>query len=105
MAWAGHLRPSLLVSVLGIDLRVIGHLKPRGRDDFKSQSRGDSIVVSILWCPAPEIVAIMIYYMPKHHIFNAVAPENVMGLIFHEMQRIMCKCKSMTFSGATPLKI
>ena len=62
---------------------VIDHLNPRGRDNFKSRSRGDSIVVSILWCPAPEIVAIMIYCMQKHDIFNGVAPENVMDLHLH----------------------
>ena len=56
-----HLRPSLSVSVLDIDLRVIGLLKPRGRDIFKSRSWGDSIVVSILWCPAPENVTIINY--------------------------------------------
>ena len=81
---------------------VIDHLNPRGRDDFKSRSRGDSIVVSILWCPAPEIVAIIIYCMQKHHIFNTLAPENVLGLFFHIL---LYKCKPMTFSGATALKI
>ena len=37
-SYCGHLRPSLSVSVLDIDLRVLGLLKPRGRDIFKSRS-------------------------------------------------------------------
>ena len=37
-AWQAHLRPSLSLFVVDIDLRVIGLLKPRGRDIFKSRS-------------------------------------------------------------------
>ena len=38
LAWCGHLRPSLSLFVVDIDLRVIGLLNPRGRGIFMSKN-------------------------------------------------------------------